>query len=491
MNVCTHHRIRFALKAAFLLANSALIACGGDSNSTSANGPETSNERSVVYGWSSQILAAVKTSTFGPPPVARAIGMIQTAEYDAWSAYDAKAIPATPNDTLPKSVKQPIEAHTEANKREAISYAAYRTAVALFPAAAPQFANYLLSLGYDAAVTSEDDTTPSGIGNRAARLVLASRSQDGSNQDGSLSGGSPYSDYTGYTPVNTVDVLNDPGRWQPIRFANGAAPGFLCPHWGSVAPFALTTGDQFRPSAPAAFGTPQFKAQADELLELSANLSDEQKIITEYWAQGPGTDLPPGAWVRTAQYVANRDLLTIDEEVVLFFAIGNALFDAGVAAWDAKRAYDYVRPITAIRTLYKDQEIAAWGGPGQGTVKLLGQNWMPYQLPNFITPPFPEFVSGHSTFSAASAEVLRSFTGSDSYGDSVTFAPASAKFEAGVPSTPVTLRWVTFTDAAEEAGMSRLYGGIHFQDGNVSGQTLGRQVGAQVWERVTRLVAGG
>jgi hypothetical protein len=121
-----------------------------------------------------------------------------------------------------------------------------------------------------------------------------------------------------------------------------------------------------------------------------------------------------------------------------------------------------------------------------------GKFWIPYQPSTFPTPPFPEYISGHSTFSAAGAEILKRFTRSDTFGGSVTFAVGSSKIEHGfTPAQPVTLTWNTFTDAANEAGISRRYGGIHFEAGDLVGRAMGRLVADQVWAKAKRLWSGG
>src|SRR3989440_9192873 len=151
---------------------------------------------------------------------------------------------------------------------------------------------------------------------------------------------------------------------------------------------------------------------------------------------------------------------TLDQDVKLFFALGNAVFDAGIVAWDCKRAYDYVRPVTAVHFLFAGKKVRAWAGPYRGTRVIDGGDWAPYQPVTFVTPPFPEFISGHSAFSAAGAEVLKAFTGSDTFGASATVQAGSSKVEPGaVPATDVTLSWATFSDAADQAGVLRRYGG--------------------------------
>jgi hypothetical protein len=226
-----------------------------------------------------------------------------------------------------------------------------------------------------------------------------------------------------------------------------------------VTPFALTSGDQFRAiiaqSGPALFGSAAFVKQAQDLVTISANLTDEQKMIAEYWADGPHSELPPGHWDLFAQFVSARDEHEVDDDVKLFFAMTNAIFDGGIVAWDAKRAFNSVRPVTAIPFLFQGQQIQAWGGPFKGTVSMGGRNWIPYQPSTFPTPPFPECSSGHSTFSAAGAEILKLFTGSDTFGDSVEFLPGTSRIEPGhTPVQPVTLNWSTFKDAADRSDRS-------------------------------------
>jgi hypothetical protein len=263
--------------------------------------------------------------------------------------------------------------------------------------------------------------------------------------------------------------------------------------WERVKPFGLSSGDEYRPGPPAAFGTPEYAAQARHLVDVQAGLSDEQKVIAEYWADGPNSELPPGHWLLFALFISGRDGHTDDDDVKMFFALSNALADAAIAAWDAKRAYDSERPITAIRYLMNGQTITGYGllGPAGGLRSIPGETWVPYQKTTSPTPAFPEHVSGHSTFSAAAAEVLRSFTGSDAFGTSYTKPAGSMVTEPGVPAADVNLSWDTFTAAAEQAGLSRIYGGIHFDNANAAGLTLGRQVGARAFAKAQAMWQGG
>jgi hypothetical protein len=173
--------------------------------------------------------------------------------------------------------------------------------------------------------------------------------------------------------------------------------------------------------------------------------------------------------------------------VKLFFVLGNALLDASVAVWDCKIAFDYVRPVSAIRFLLAGQFIDAWAGPFQGTRPIPADLFRSY----VSTPPFAEYTSGHSAFSAASAWVLRAITGSPVLNASYTFAAGSSRIEPGVtPASGLTLSWRTFDQAADEAGMSRRYGGIHFRQADLESRRMGRQIAQRVWHKAQAYFLG-
>ena len=443
-----------------------------------------------VLLWNEAALQAVRDIKPGPTIVSRALMITQTCEYDAWSAYDAVAVPVM----FHPGWRRPAAEATDAAKNEAVSYAAYRALTDLFPTETTFFDGLMSQLGYDGTDQSVDPSTPQGIGNLAAAAVLALRHGDGSNQLGDLAAGA-YADYTGYQAVNPPDSIVDPNRWQPLRISDGhggfVVQKYTTPQWGLVVPFALTSGSQFRPPEPVQYPDPGYKAQADEIIALSAGLTDEEKMITQYWADGPHSEFPPGHWNLFGQFVSRRDGHSLDDDVKMFFALDGAVFDAGIVCWDAKRAYDSVRPITAIHFLYTGQLITAWAGPFQGTRTFDGSQFGTYQEATVVTPPFPEFFSGHSTFSAAGAEILKSFTGSDAFGDSALIPRGSSVLEPGaVPATDITLSWTTFSDAADQAGMSRRYGGIHFRAGDLTGRAAGRLVGAQAWAKAVSYFEG-
>src|SRR5205814_7986513 len=161
----------------------------------------------VVLQWNEATLDAIRNTKSAPPIAARAFAITHTAMFDAWAAYD----PVAKGTRLGSSLRRPEVERTAANKEEAMSFAAYRVLVDLFPTQTTVFDALMSSLGYDPSDTSVDTSSPSGIGNVCAQALLNYRHADGSNQLGDLHPGA-YSDYTGYVPVNTVDTLNDPNK---------------------------------------------------------------------------------------------------------------------------------------------------------------------------------------------------------------------------------------------------------------------------------------
>jgi hypothetical protein len=445
----------------------------------------------LVLVWNQAALESIRRLPPAPTVAARALAIVHTAIYDAWAAYDPLAV----GTRLGAKLRQPEAERTQANKDKAVSFAAYLALVDLFPARQAVFAQQMTDLGY--ATDGSDTSSAATVGTVAGQAVLDFRHSDGANQTNG------YADTSGYTPVNGWDQVNDPDHWQPLCVPL-PAPGttdcpaqqrFATPHWRNVTPFALTSAAQFRPDhGPAVTvlkGKPSdaFVKEVDQQLRFSAGLTDTQKVISQYWEDPPGSETPPGHWNLFAQWVSRRDHHSLDEDAKVFMALNNGLLDASITAWDAKRQWNSVRPITAVRWLKKGQLIQAWGGPYQGTKTIRGEDWVPYQRANFVTPSFPEYLSGHSTFSAAAAMVLKSAIGSDTFGMSVTIAAGSSRIEPksdtqpGVPAAPVTLSWKSFTAAADQAGISREYGGIHFNDGDFEARQAGEDVGLLVWSK--------
>ncbi len=462
------------------LASAALFSAG-------AFGQTTTN---VASQWNQITLDQIKATRPGPPVAARQLAIVHTCMFDAWAAYDANAL----GTRLGGQLRRPAAERTLQNKTLAASTAAYRCAADLFPARATQLAAAAATFGVVPANVSTDVATATGIGNTAAAAVLAFRATDGSNQKGTLNPGA-YSDYTGYAAVNTSTTITDPNRWQPLPpVAPQVAPQkFIAPHWYLVTPFSFTSPtefDQYVPG-PALFPSDEYLDQAEDLVKISAALTDEGKAIVEYWADGPDSELPPGHWGLFGQWVVARDAMSIDDGVKFFFAVHNSSMDAGIVAWHLKRKFDYVRPITALRFLYQGQTITAWGGPGYFNPNdkqnpfakaIDGATWSPYNPGSNLTPAFPEYTSGHSIFSRASADVMEYFTGSKKFGYTATFPALDSRVEPGfAPFTDHTWTYKKFQDAADQAGDSRQIGGIHFKDGDVDSRALGAEVAKRAW----------
>jgi hypothetical protein len=461
--------------------------------------------RSAAYDWldiALEVMAREHERNAPRPTIgSRMMAIVTTAMYDAWAAYDSKAV----GTRLGGKLRRPAAERTLPNKEKAIAYGVYRTLLFLFAEDEKYITEQMRKKGYDPNDKSTDVTTPQGIGNVAAAALIAYRRHDGANQLGDEVGsnGVPYSDYTFYSPVNSIHKVVDPDRWQQIPFDDGKGgtiyPNFLTPHWYRVQPFALDRSDQFRPGPPPKVGSAQMRKEVAEVVAFNGNLSVEQKAIVEFMRDGPRSTGQSGHWLRLSQAVSRRDHNDLDRDVKLFFAIGNVVFDAFIACWDAKRYYDSSRPWLLVRHYYAGQKIRGWAGPGKGYVVVPAEKWHPYSPATFVTPPFPGYVSGHSTASGAAAKMLELFTGSDRFGE-VEKRTAGALTEAGFPcpimqmrdgkpadpklSCDVALPMPTFSATAEMAGISRVMGGYHIQADNVEGLRLGRRVAQLTWPRI-------
>ena len=361
------------------------------------------SDKPLALQWNQLTLEAIKITNTSPPLAARALAMVHTAMYDAWSVYNKCAF----STTTSRYIKRYDENCGENEVEKTFSYAAYRVLTDLFWFALPSengnmFRNLMTQCNFDPDDCSMDITTAEGIGNLIAKLIIDYRHGDEANQQGLLFHFAPWSDFTGYQSVNPPEPapVKDINHWQPL-LVNGKTQHFLVPHWPLVKPFALIFAKQFRPDPPfnAKDSPNDFKRQAQEIISISETLSDKEKAIAEYWEDGPHSFTPPGHWCEIAQFVCEKEKYNNKDCIKLFFALTNALLDASIACWECKRRYDSVRPITAIHELYRGKIIKAWGGPFKGTVEMAAKIGCAINAPNFITPPFPAFVSEHSTFS--------------------------------------------------------------------------------------------
>lgn len=486
---------RAVLAGAMVLGTGAALPSAPGSTATPQPDPHRRKDN-LVLRWNQAGLDAITRSTMGPPMVARGLAILQTCVYDAWAAYDRRAA----GTRLGTALRQPAHERTPRNKNEAISYAAYTAAVDLWPASASAFNALMAELGYP----TVGKTKASAVGVQAAKAVLDYRHHDGANQLGDLSW-PQYSDYTGYKPVNSpmdfaqpmdLGSVKDPNRWQPLIYTDPTGvrktQTFTGPQFGEVPGFALTSWNQFRLPSPARFGSHEFLQQAQDLIRVAAQLTDKQKVISEFWAdEGPGYETPAGTWSRVCQFVSHRDHHSIDDDAKMFFVVANAAFDACTFVWGTKREYDSVRPVTAIRYLFHGKQIPSYSHAGTGPRTIDGAAWLPYQPVFFATPSFPEYPSGHSAHGAAAAEVLKLFTGSDAYGGSITVKAGSSRIEPGIsPQHDIRLFWPTFSAAQDENAISRIYGGIHFEQAVRDADRAGRLAGRNAFAKAQRYFHG-
>jgi hypothetical protein len=464
---------------------------------------------SAAYAWASILLEATgrdvdRVGVPRPTIIARQMAVPLTAMYEAWAPYDAKAV----GTRLGGKLRRPPGERTLKNKATAISYAMYRALVDIFPDDKAWLGEQMRAMGYDPNDASTNTATPQGVGNVAAQAVLDYHRHDGANQLGDEVGsdGKPYSDYTFYEPRNSNERNVAPDRWQPIPFEDGKGgkfyPGFLTPHWYRVKTTALDRSDQFRPPPQPKVGSEQMKKEVEEVVALNGGLSLEQKSIVEFMRDGPRSTGQSGHWMQFAADVSRRDKFGLDQDVKLFFAIGNTAHDAFIASWDAKRFYDSARPYALVRVIqkyYVGQSIIGYLGPGKGFGTIPAERWHPYSPGTFVTPPFPGYTSGHSTVSGACSKMLELFTGSDRYGayyrhTAGIYTEPNAKVTemqsldgrqpTGLPENKeVVLALPTFTATADMAGMSRVMGGYHIQADNVEGLKLGRAVAQFSWPK--------
>jgi membrane-associated phospholipid phosphatase len=380
-----------------------------------------------VITWNAVALEATRQSRVSPPVASRDLAIVQVSVYDAVNAI---------HRTGP-SYRVRVMAPEGASAAAAAIGAADEALVALFPGQTSLF-DAALAKSLAGLRPSHGTTQGLAVGKKVADKELALRSNDRSSAGSS------------YTPSDQV------GLWRPTPPAYAQA---MLPGWGRVTPFMLKSGSQFRPSGPPPLASAAYATALNEVKAIgSANSltrTPDQTQIALFWADGSGTETPPGHWNRIAERVAlqRHDSLTKDARV--FALLDTAMADAAIACWDTKFAYNLWRPVTAIRLADTDNNPATGADP----------SWTPL----LTTPPFPSYDSGHSTFSAAAAVVLSSI-----YGPKTRFRTTSDTLPG------VTRKFSSFWAAASEAGASRVYGGIHYQFDNQAGLSLGREIGRYV-----------
>lgn len=392
-----------------------------------------------VTFWNSVALDIMKESATHPPKVGRDLAIVQSSVYDALNAIDGTYYPLF----YRSSVSGP------ASREAAVAAAAHETLVGLYPDYATSL-NDLLStrLGGIADGAAKDNGV--SLGRTVADNMLALRASDGSD--------------AGFIYEGSTDV----GKWRPTPPAY--QPG-LAPHWRNVEPFAISGPAAFRPGPPPALNSAEYAAAFNEVKAIGMANSKvrtaDQTQIAAFWNDYPGpTAAPPGKWNLIAQTLSEQQGNTLAENARMFALLNVTLADVGIVCWDAKYTYELWRPEDAIH--YADLD----GNPDT----LADPDW----TPQWPSPAFPEYTSGHSSFSAASAEILSLFFGTDE----IAFDAG-----AGFDVLPGVLRhYDSITEAALEAGRSRIYGGIHFEFANIAGMESGRAVADYVFSNYAQPV---
>jgi hypothetical protein len=371
----------------------------------------------VVTDWNNAALDAIRAGHTPPPIASRSLAILHVSIYDAVNGIDRTHEPYLVQSFAPAS----------ASREAAASAAAHEALVNLFPAAASSFDTLHAAI---LAAIPEGPQKIAGIvwGKFVANQILAARANDGWNATVSPPSGS------------------GPGVWVPTP---PAFLPYLLPQWGFVVPFGMSSSSQFRPPGPPSPDSERYAADYNEVKDLGAAVgstrTEDQTQIALFWADGAGTETPPGHWNSIAQIIGAPQGNTLEENARLFGLLNIAMADAAICAWDAKYTFHFWRPITAIA--FAEPEL----------------NWASF----IVTPPFPDYVSGHSTFSGAAATVLALFYGTE-----------DLPFTIGSDFLPGVYRsFPTCLDAAEEAALSRLYGGIHFRSANEDGLLAGISIG--------------
>lgn len=268
----------------------------------------------------------------------------------------------------------------------------------------------------------------------------------------------------------------------------------LTPQWGNVSTFVLTSGDELRPESVVrpyddeGNLNDQWVNEAHQLLEFSSVMQDGaeggaiQRARSEYWELGDATEYPPGWWLQRASDITADQNLSQRKALKLLLSVSLATFESGISGWDTKFHFDTVRPITAINELYYGSVVPDWRGETIANTDDR-DHWRPYQLRRNLTPPFPDVPSGHSGFSMSAAVVMQQLLGSNQFDYSTEYFTSRFDLTDGFDGDPDTgneeaaLEWDYLSLTAEEAGLSRLYGGIHMMEGNLLGLKMGTRLG--------------
>jgi hypothetical protein len=380
----------------------------------------------VILDWNATLLNAIQAVDTAPPVAARHAAIVHAAMFDAVNAIERRYTPYAVNVTTSFAAG--------ANVTAAAAQAAYQVLVDLYPTQRAEF-DRQLARSLDEVADGFGEDQGIRVGQFVADRILANRLLDGSAgaQDR-------------YRPGTR------PGDYQFTRADNFVAlSGF-----GEVTPFVIDNAGRFVPNDLPTYGGSRYATELNQVQRLggynSTARTADQAEIAVFWAYDRSdTFRPPAQWNQIAQTVSMRENLSILDNARLFAHLNLAQADAGIVAWKTKYTYNQLRPLTAVRIADSDGNLDTIGNP----------NWQSF-LP---TPPFPDYISGHSTFGAAAAEVLNSY-----FGENYAFTASSQE----ILGTYRSFR--SFDEAALENGLSRIYGGVHVQAANIDGLIAGESV---------------
>lgn len=403
--------------------------------------------------------------------------MISNAGFDAVAPYHPTAVGVYSRiENRPAS-----ESETSLNVNIASVHAGYHIMLKLAPERAEAWRQMAVELGADPDDTSgldlscdqvHDLESPAAIGNLAAKCVIEGREHDGFNHFGYETAGVFMADTTGYTTVNTGYELVDPSRWQPLIVPLGNLQGkfgvqhFVTPQYANTEPYSDIDPREFRVPPPTSSNHTDvdlYKAQADEVLEQTAHLTDQEKVLVEFF-DNKGRPRP--------LFTVSDNLV---ETVQTIFLLEMAQFDAGIITWQEKARYDAVRPVTAIGYLYGNEpvNVTSIARSGGGASEIPANQWYSY----LTTGDHSEYPSATTCFCAAFAETARLHTGSDiiqSYelrpsgqiipGYVAQVEAGSSLYEPGVtPAQTELIIFGSWSDYERKCAESRIDGGVHFR----------------------------
>jgi hypothetical protein len=379
-----------------------------------------------VIDWNLQAVDATRLARNPPPLSSLYLATYHIAIFDTVNGIAHTAHSWLVNDPAP----------TGANVDAAVASASITVLNALWTWTNPR----ALQAAYDKALADIPDgqSKADGIawGKKVAEAVLANRANSGYNK-----------------PIPGKYSSTEPGKWRETPSAFRPA---LLPYWGKVTPFVLTSQSQFRAPPPYTIGSKEY---ADEIAYVNkvgnrdeADRTEYQTLTTPFWSDDLGTATPPGHWNVIAEGIARQRNLSVPEAARLFALLNIAEADTGITIWETKYFYSFWRPENAIREM--DAKINPAAAPN------------PDFIPNLPSPSFPAYTSGHSGFSAAGARILALFFGTDD----IPFSVGSD----GLPGVVHT--FAKLSDAQHEAGMSRVWGGIHTMSDNLEAQKQGVEV---------------